>query len=319
MLSMAAASEIPEASILLGACLAYGKGVPRSQNGGFNLVRNAYAHAKHAFINGDNSEPFAMAALYLGTLVRDGIGCIKDPMLAYSYFLEANRAMEERIRYTYNPMDIELRGQIINEMESLEAQLYGMVHDDRLEFASPIILERVLAGSDGLQIELVKVTNRNALLKLRRTEKGRKILMTVENCSYCELVDEVVIGVSSPVMFPEYSKTSFYSLSYRKEQDGIMLEDRDGRPLCVLTGEKFIFKADQVLQDDEQFALVLKDDMTLGEYEADDESLKRGDRVVVKEDDATLEGAIVHTYRMPRRHAEPIGEVMYKMTNRYLA
>lgn len=95
--SIGHAGGVDESTYKLGDLYANGYGVVKNGSIAYNLYLKVYQDTLNIFLTGASETKFADAAIRMGNCCRDGIWCSPDPEEAYTYYLQAMKALKMRM------------------------------------------------------------------------------------------------------------------------------------------------------------------------------------------------------------------------------
>ena len=301
-LSMASMAHVHAAMLSCAEMLRDGKGVPVNRMLAVNMARDVYEESRKAFTDHYYGTIFADAAIFIGDCYRDGIGGPDDPMMAMSYYLDAENALKKRLCYAQFVTDEDLMKTLQEKIETLQnsyGALFTAVEDSRND---PLVLDRLLSGNNELSLR-VENNEEGTVLEVTRLNPNDLMLLTMEQMMYSALLERVriqvpemvscSIGNGEAVLFDRITydeKTGTTSLWYRGAVTGSIRPD------------VFVFRDEMYMKDrlamQYTFAAVrLSKEDKVSFYLADHFEVKHGDRVIVEERGRMVEGTVAWTFR----------------------
>lgn len=310
--SMAAFADVEMAALHVADCLEKGWGCPKSYDAAIHQVRTVYTKLKRPFIEGDYGCCFAEAAYRMGNYCRFGIGTQEDQMLAYSYYLDAMNALNQRMHYDRTGMDEELKEKLLNAISEMEATIGGFIHDRESMLKEPVVMDRILSGGVPLEMTVKPIDENDCLLILQRADHlaGNHLLLTVESMSYSCLKEKIVLIAKGFHWIGDEKKepVSFGSLGYNLYTNTTYLY-ANNEAVAVFGADSFIFTDDRPEnwqeEEPEDYVRIQKEDGTREDYRNTIPGLKRGDHVLVEDG----EGVVVNTFSM-RKYEMPVKEYL---------
>jgi len=307
--SVAAFADVEMAALHVADCLETGRGCPRSNDAAMHQVRMIYTKLKRPFIEGDYGCCFAEAAYRMGNYCRFGIGTGEDQMLAYSYYLDAMNALNQRMHYEQTQMDEELKEKLQNAIGDMEATIGGFIHDRENVLQEPVVLDRILSGGIPLEMHVQPLENDECLIILQRADHlpGNHLLLTVESMSYSRLKEKIVLIVKGFHWIDGERKepVSFGSLGYNVFTKTTVLY-ANGQVAASFHADAFVFTDDRPdeWQDEEplDFVRIQKEDGKREDYMNAIPGLKSGDHVLVEDGEGVVVNAFsMRKYEMPEK------------------
>ena len=193
--SIGHASGYRESTYRLGDLFRDGLGVKKNHETAYLLYRNVYEDFMKRFVTGDYACRFAEAAVRMGDCYREGLFVQADVRIAYRYYLEAELAVDLRMKEIDYVGDDELKVRIEKALRDTR-RAYDE-HATRNIHMSPYFLGSLTHGYRRARLTWKKL--RGGVLRisaetlpLPEEDDPPMILWAIEAADYCDLVDHIV-------------------------------------------------------------------------------------------------------------------------------
>ena len=196
--SVSAACGLYEGTYKLGDMFARGYGCEKMPAAANRLYTMVYNDSFRQFIMGEDGS-FADAALRMGNIYSDGIGAEPDPYTAYMYYLQAAYAIARRARNDDFFGDTTVAIGIRKALENTKRIISDI--DESYFGTNPqvwnfILFEALVTKNGRAELRCEQCENGDILFCAERVNRSkehrkRKVLVTVNEMDYCDLVDTV--------------------------------------------------------------------------------------------------------------------------------
>ena len=228
--TVAAMGGHPQAKYRLIVLMATGKGIPRNLKSARSMAERFYFEEKKKFCS-DIFSFFPYAACAMGIVTEQLDPDKKDNAVVYSYYLEAYYAIRRMMQGSplLDAFDLyeEIHAHVLSMKDSF-------LRSNSLRYSSPMFPNRLLSSCP-LHMQVVSLS---ASTKLSFTPQegfqGTKLMLTVEDADYCELVSKVDLRYSDFTTFESVQETDFDNLDYSASPNFLTLY-KDGTPVfdCI--------------------------------------------------------------------------------------
>ena len=246
--SVGAANGVFESTYKCADMFIGGKGVPKSEKAGVNLIMNIYNENKDNFSNEAEGCKFADVALRVGGLFERGCGVEQDFETAYFHYYEAKYAIERRMEEDDFYGDKSVHKNICEALERVKEKLPESYFMDSISLPDPALIGILLSESVGLDIELKKEGEEYYLVAKRYAteEMTRNVLFNIPRIDFCALINELQVKVVGLENIEDFAlpKQAFIDTIIKGNDDRTWLFCHRDVPMLKIVCDEYILEKD---------------------------------------------------------------------------
>ncbi|MBP3279179.1 MAG: sel1 repeat family protein [Butyrivibrio sp.] len=236
--SVAAFFGFYEATYKIGDMLASGKGIIQNKEAAYRLYSRVYDENRLSFEMGDDST-FADSALRMAGVYEKGIGVFENKLKAYTYYLQADLAIKERMAQSYFYGDNKVASSIREGIARLKEELGNEVNKKKNYVFMEYFMNHTLLKNNGrLKAKVVQLKTGYKVVFEREMANeflSPEILITLPEISYCRRTSTITLYPDKGAEIVVKSNKDEIYVDQVKEKNGSMVFYYKG---------KIVFKAD---------------------------------------------------------------------------